>query len=268
MSMHLPLITLLRGDTAALGVELRKPVTLKLLLPYIVAIVIGCGIYGFAIGLWRAPLLGVFVAVKMPLLVFFTLLVNGLINGLFAQILGSGLSFRQTLMACLMCFAIFGLMVGSLSPIVIGMVLDSPSPDSPDSEASYRMILLTHTAVIAAAGIVSNFKLLRLLQAFAGDAAVGKRTFIAWLAGNLFVGAQLSYVLRPFFGNPGLKVEFLRPNPFQGNFYEAVWFTLCGAVGAQFLTFFTVLLMIFAPFLLLFELLRNRRRQKPGTIRQ
>ncbi len=273
--MNLPqLRILLRGDAAELSDLLRKPVNAALLAPFILAIVAGCGLYGFAIGLWRAPLLGVFVAIKMPLLIFFTLLVNGFLNGLLAQILGSGLSFRQTLTACLMCFAIFALMVGSLSPIVIGMVLDSPPPASPQGDLWYRMLLLTHTAVIATAGIIANFKLLRLLQSFAGDARTGRRTFVAWLAGNLFVGAQLSYVLRPFFGNPGLQVEFLRAHPFQGNFYEAVWHLAWGAIGAQASIFFTTLgrLLLFfiwlavllgillAPFFILYKLVRWLRR--------
>ena len=253
--------TLLRGDVAELGDQLRQGFTPRLLAVYLLAIIVGCGLYGFAIGLWRAPLLGVYVGVKMPLLIFCTLLVNGLINGLLAQVLGSGLSFRQTLTAILMCFAIFGVIVGSLSPIVIGMVLDAPPPSAPNSEKWYRMILLTHTAVIAAAGVISNVKLLRLIQHFAGDSKVGKRTFVAWLAGNLFVGAQLSYVLRPFFGNPAMKVEFLRSNPFEGNFYEAVWFMLKEAVGPGFFVLFFALLIVMTPFLILVELIRYQKRK-------
>jgi len=32
----------------------------------------------------------------------------------------------------------------------------------------------------------------------------------AWLAGNLFLGSQLSWILRPFIGSPSLPVEFFR----------------------------------------------------------
>ena len=71
----------------------------------VAAIVAGCGCYGFTLGLWRDPLMGGYVAVKLPLLIFATLLTNGLINGMLAQVLGSGLSFRQTLLAMLMSFA-------------------------------------------------------------------------------------------------------------------------------------------------------------------
>ena len=252
---------LLRGDVAQLRALLRQRMPLRLLVPYLTAIVVGCGSYGFAVGLWRAPLLGVYVAIKMPSLIFCTLLVNGAINGLLAQVLGSGLTFRQTLTACLMCFAIFGLIVGSLSPIVFAMVLDSPPANSPDSSAWYRLLLLTHTTVIAAAGSISNFKLLELVKHFAGDAKVGQRTFVAWLAGNLFVGAQLAYILRPFFGNPDLKVEFLRAHPFEGNFYEAVWQTVHSCLGTQFFVLFTGLLMVMTPPLILAECVRQRSRK-------
>ncbi len=221
---HLSRLRLLaRGEPGGLAEWLRQPLTRDSLLALIVAIIGGCALYGFGLGLWRAPLQGLFVAIKMPLLIFLTLFVNGLINGMLGQLLGSGMSFRQTVMACLMSFAIFSLIVGSFSPLIVTWVLDAPPPGTEEGADWYRLFLLGNTAVIAFAGIVANHKLLRLIQAFSGDAAAGWRTLIAWLAGNLFVGAQLSYILRPFFGNPELPVQFLRPNPLEGNFYEAVW---------------------------------------------
>lgn len=194
-------------------------------------VVAGCGAYGLSIGLWRAPMQGLFVAVKMPALIALTLTVNGLINGMLAVLLESGLSFRQTMKAQLMSFALFALIVGSLSPIVIAMVLDAPPAGTPEGIAWYPGFLLTHTSIIAFAGIVANHKLLRLLQTFSGSLRTGWITLLAWLAGNLFVGAQFSYNLRPFFGNPELPVQFLRPNPFDGSFYEAVWKLSLGRVA-------------------------------------
>jgi len=216
------LMSLARGETASL-VRWLGDKSIAGMLPLVVGIVVGCGMYGFAIGLGRAPLMAVYVAVKMPLLIFLTLGVNGLINGMFGSLLGSGMSFRQTMQACLMSFAFFALIVGSLSPVMIGMALDRPADGAEDLASWYRIFLLTNTVVIAFAGIIANHKLLRLIEAFSGSRAAALRTLITWLAGNLFVGAQLSYNLRPFFGNPTLPVEFLRPDPFDGTFYEAVW---------------------------------------------
>jgi hypothetical protein len=160
----------------------------------------------------------VYVAVKMPLLVLSTLVITGALNGMLAQVLGSGLSFAQSLKASLMCFALFSLIVGALSPVVIFMVLQAPSPLTQSGAEWYRGFLLANTVLIAFAGIVANARLLSTLHAFAQDAVVAWNTLVAWLLGNLFVGAQLSYNLRPFFSNPDYVVEFLRPEPFDGTF--------------------------------------------------
>lgn len=215
-------MSLARAETAGLVAWLGEK-SVRSMLPLLVGIVAGCGLYGFAIGLGRAPLMAFYVAVKMPLLIFLTLGVNGLINGMFGSLLGSGMSFRQTMQACLMSFALFALVVGSLAPVMIGMALDRPADGAAELPGWYRLFLLTNTAVIAFAGVIANHKLLRLIEAFSGSRPAAIRTLIAWLAGNLFVGAQLSYNLRPFFGNPDLPVQFLRPEPFDGTFYEAVW---------------------------------------------
>jgi hypothetical protein len=48
------------------------------------------------------------------------------------------------------------------------------------------------------------------------------RVLVAWLAGNLFLGSQLCWILRPFIGSPVLPVEFFRTTALHGNFYENV----------------------------------------------
>src|SRR5688500_26940 len=66
----------------------------------------GLAIYGFTVGYWRAPLMGAYVAVKLPLLIALTLGCNGLLNGLLGLLLGTGLGFRQSLLALLSSFAL------------------------------------------------------------------------------------------------------------------------------------------------------------------
>ncbi|HEY8991921.1 MAG TPA: hypothetical protein VIM46_08085, partial [Luteolibacter sp.] len=45
------------------------------------AAILGLAAYGFSVGYWRSPLMGAYVAIKMPLLIACTLLCNGLLNG-------------------------------------------------------------------------------------------------------------------------------------------------------------------------------------------
>jgi hypothetical protein len=48
----------------------------------------------------------------------------------------------------------------------------------------------------------------------------------AWLAGNLLLGSQISWVLRPFVGSPTLPVQFMRGDAWQGSFFESVFRSL------------------------------------------
>jgi hypothetical protein len=189
---------------------------------WLLVVGVGGGSYGASIGLWRAPEQAVWVAVKMPLLILLTLGVNGVFNGMLAAVLGTGLGFRQTVGAIGRSFAVFAVVVGALSPVAAFFTMALPAGDEAGGERAYRVLLLAHTAVIALGGVYANVRLLTWLEAVCGK-WVARRVLVAWLAGNLFVGAQLSYTLRPFFGNPDLPVQFLRPKPFEGNFYEAVW---------------------------------------------
>ena len=214
---------LTRGDSARLALWLTgngKETRLGL---SILTICCGVGIYGASIGLWRSPLMAAYVAVKLPCVIFITLAVNGIINGMLAQVFASGLSFRQTLQAILLSFTVFALIVGSLSPLTLGMALNLPGPGDDGADEAHRQLLLFHTALIAFAGVIATGKLLGILRAFTGSATVAFRILICWLAGNLFVGAQIGYILRPIFGSPELTIEFLRPDAMQGNFYESVW---------------------------------------------
>ena len=191
-----------------------------------VAIVAGCACYGFTLGFWRAPEMGLFVAFKLPLLIALTLLTNGLINGMLAMVLGSGLTFRQTLMAMLMSFAIFSMIAGALSPVALAFVWSAPGPGEPGAGQAYSRILLTHTLIIAFAGITAFRRFLPVVRVVATTQWAANLVFTAWLAGNFFVGAQLSWNLRPFFGQPGRAVTFLRPDWNRSSFYESIYLQL------------------------------------------
>jgi hypothetical protein len=210
-----------------------------LLVADVFVVVFGTGLYGYSLGCWRSAEMGIYVAVKLPLLIFLTLGINGLLNGILAQLLGSGLGFRQTLRAQLSSFSLFALIVGALSPITLGMVWEAPPPSSAEAARFHATFLVLQTAVIAYAGVTANFRLLVTLEAICQTPAIARRVLFSWLAGNLFVGAQLSYILRPFFGSPRLEVAFLREDALQGNFYETIWrlsrFSLGPVGGAAFL---------------------------------
>jgi len=221
-SMLRRLIALCRGDANEIASWFDER-SLRWPLACAATIACGCALYGAAVGLWRGPLQALYTGVKMPLLIFLTCGGNALLNGLLAQVLGSGLSFRETWLAILMSFTIASLMLAALSPVVLFICLNSPPLESAASGSGHSITLLCDVAVIAYAGVAANRRLLRLLERRCVSALAGRRVFWSWLAGNLLLGAQLAWVLRPFIGSPRLAVQFLRADPLHGNFYESVF---------------------------------------------
>jgi hypothetical protein len=212
--------TLLRGEVGTGSLE--KP-EFRWFASYCFTIVVGSSVYGATIGLWRAPLQSIFTAIKFPLLIFLTCLGNGVVNGMLAQLFGSGLSFKQTALAILMSFAIAAVILGALSPVTLFVLYNTPPLASQNAIIGHSVMLLTHVFAIAFAGVMANRRLLDLLRRTTGRDATARAVLFSWLGGNLCLGAQLAWNLRPFIGSPDLNVQFLRDDPLRGNFYEAVW---------------------------------------------
>ncbi len=216
---------LLRGDEQFCLQPLERTEA-RPALSCLLIILLGVGAYGATIGMWQGPKLACFVAIKLPWVILLTLLSNAMLNAILASLLGVRLNFAQTTLALLNAFAVFGLIVGSLAPITFGIAIDAPTPHEPGGQETHRRLILVHTLLIAFAGIISTGKLYRVLLHFAESAKAARHSLIGLLAGNLFAGAQIGFLLRPIFGQPGLKIEFLRPDMFRGNFYESVWWAL------------------------------------------
>jgi hypothetical protein len=217
---------LLRGDAGRLATWLAAPDASALLCD-VALILAGSGIYGFTLGIWRAPLQSLYTAIKFPMLIFLTCAGNAVVNGMLAQILGSGLSFRQTSLAILMSFAIASLILGGFAPITLFIWYNAPPLESKNAILGHSVMLLTHVFAIAFAGVMANRRLLDLLRKMSGRDSTARAVLFSWLTGNLFLGAQLAWNLRPFIGSPKLAVQFLRDDPLRGNFYEAVWRAFC-----------------------------------------
>src|SRR6266852_1787755 len=116
---------LLRGEAASLRGWLEQSSTRRLVL-CIGVILIGSGLYGAAMGWWRAPLQGLFVAIKFPLIILLTTLGNALLNAMLAPLLGLNISLRQTFLAILFSFTIASAILGSFSPLAAFLVWNAP----------------------------------------------------------------------------------------------------------------------------------------------
>jgi len=178
-------------------------------------VVAGSALYGVTVGLWQSPLQALFVAVKFPMLIFATVLGNAVLNGMLAQALGAPLTFRESFGTILMSFVIAALMLAAFAPVSLLLAWSAPATD-----CGYSVVLLTHVAAIAYAGVAANVRLWRWLWRRCGNRRLAGRVLAVWLAGNLVVGTQVSWIISPFIGSPGTPVIFIQEHPFQRNFFE------------------------------------------------
>jgi len=217
---------LLRGEPAAITGWIERWSARRFAL-HVSVIILGAGLYGMAMGWWRDPQQAFYVAIKFPLIILLTTMGNALINAMLAPLLGLNIPFRQSFSAIVMSFTITAAILGAFSPLIAFMVWNAPDMASKNfSGSTYNFILLAHVSVIALAGVTGNVRLFQLLARLGGSHAVALRVQFAWLAGNLFLGSQLSWILRPFIGSPSLPVEFFRKTAFHGNFFEAIFRSL------------------------------------------
>ena len=195
----------------------------------IVAIVAGAGSYGAAMGCWRDPLQALYTGIKLPLVILLTTLGNGLLNGMLAPLLGLNITFRQSLAVVLMSFAVAAIVLGALSPVALFIVWNTPplAAGTTISSPEYALLQLTLAVFVALAGVMGNLRLVPLLREWTGSAVVARNVLLAWLAGNLFLGSQICWVLRPFIWDANRPVEFIGQDCFQGSFFETIFKALC-----------------------------------------
>lgn len=214
---------LLRAEPAVLGRWLeRGPSRLGLCLG---VIVLGAGAYGAVLGGWRGPAQAVFTAIKLPLLFLLTTLGNALLNAMLAPLLGLNLGWRQCVMVILLTFAIAGTVLGGLAPVAAFVVWNIPPLTTATTLASpeYGLLQITLFGGIAGAGVAGNVALAPLLRAWSGRRGVARRVLAAWLGGNVLLGSQVCWILRPFLWDPARPVELLGPEFLRGSFYETLF---------------------------------------------
>ncbi len=192
-------------------------------------IVIGAGSFGAVMGCWRDSQQAIYTGIKLPLVMLLTTLGNGLLNGMFAPLLGLNITFRQSFAVVLMSFAVTSIVLGAFSPVALFIVWNTPplTAGTQLSSPECAVLQLTLAAFVALTGVIGNVRLLPLLRQWAGSAITARNVMLAWLAGNLFLGSQIAWVLRPFIWEPNRPVEFIGTNGFQGSFFETVFNAVC-----------------------------------------
>lgn len=223
--LSFPVRKLCRGIPEDIAGLIKAPDNKCLYACFVLAILCS-SVYGASVGIWRSPLQSFYVAMKFPLLIVLTTVGNALINGMLAQLFGAKITFRESFIAVLMSFAIASIILASFAPLMICLVWNCPPVSDVNAPLAHNIMLIFNVISIAFAGVISNLHLYRLVLHLTGSKEQSKRIIFSWLAVNLLLGSQLSWIMRPFIGGSTGIVEFLRTNALSGNFFEAVFYSI------------------------------------------
>lgn len=176
-------------------------------------------LYGAIIGAFHGPLQVVSSAVKLPALYLITLVVCLPTLYIFNVLFGSKQSIAQHLTFLLTAVSIISVLLCGFAPVTLFFLI---------TVNSYHFFLLLNVAIFALTGILGVSFLYQIMKPIADDdteQGIKVRTNILrfWLVLYGFVGSQLGWTLRPFFGTPG-EFELFRPR--EGSFFVGVWNTL------------------------------------------
>jgi len=253
---------LLRGDATKLASLKRGTIEVPASGLLFLIMVLGA-FYGVCMGCFAAfnrPASAAIVqmlasAGKIPLLFLLTLLVTFPSLYVFNALIGSRLTLRAVWQLLIATLAVMVAVLASLGPVVAFFSV---------STTGYSFMLLFNVFVCAASGFLGLkfllFTLQRLtlvlddkstpvpnaanqiqvvepvepqgaLERIEGRAFGGNVTaiFRIWVVVFALVGAQMSWVLRPFIGAPNVPFTLLRQR--DSNFFEAVWRALGQLLG-------------------------------------
>lgn len=212
---------LLAGDEEVLARQATNP-DVKWLLACLASVVGGCGAYGATFGMCFSPLQGAYTGIKLPAVNLLTCAGNAGLNGCLALVSGTGIGFRQSSVAILMSFTVMGLILVSFAPLTAFLSWNVPTKGEEGAALGQKVVLLLHVLVISFAGVAANWRLWQTLRRITSDARKAYTVLFSWLAVNLLLVSQVSWILRPWVSTPG-ATTFFSAEPLWGNFFESVW---------------------------------------------
>lgn len=171
-------------------------------------------IYGAIIGAFHGPLQVVSSAIKLPALYLITLVVCLPTLYIFNALFGSQQSISQHLAFLLTSVSAIAILLCGFAPVTLFFLI---------TVNDYNFFVLLNVAIFALTGIVGVSFLYQVMKPTGDGNSQGSkvRTNILrfWLVLYGFVGSQLGWTLRPFFGSPG-QFELFRAR--EGSFLSGV----------------------------------------------
>jgi hypothetical protein len=167
-------------------------------------------IHGAVLGISNCALQALSSAIKLPILYLITLAICLPTLYFFNLLFGSRLTLAQTFALIMTAIAVTAVLTLSFAPIALFFWLTAPS---------YEFYKLLNVGILTVTGIAGLSFLWQGMRHVHRSEGMGVRNLILWLWIFVygFVGTQMAWTLRPFFGAPGLPFQVFRN--LGGNFY-------------------------------------------------
>jgi hypothetical protein len=181
-------------------------------------------VYGAIIGSFHSWEQALSSAVKLPALYLITLIICFPTLYFFNVLFGSQKTAGQHFAMLLTAVSVISVLLFSFAPITLFFLL---------STYHYQFFMLLNVAIFAITGFIGIKFLYQGMRLMAQQDIEGIETRMKllrfWLILYAFVGTQLGWTLRPFFGTPGTPFVLFRE--LEGNFYLSILQAIAEILG-------------------------------------
>jgi len=208
--------------------DIRKGVKLKSkILGLLISSFAFFAIYGAIIGASSSWLQCLVSAIKLPALYLLTLIICFPTLYFFNVMFGSKRSFEQYLTLLMTAMGMISILLFGFAPVTLFFLL---------STQDYSFFLLLNVAIMGFTGFLGvNFFYQGMQFMSEEEDETGQKIRFNilrfWLGLYAFVGTQLGWTLRPFFGSPGLPFQLFREH--ESNFYLSIIEIISSLLGFQ-----------------------------------
>ncbi|MGB7711272.1 MAG: actin-binding WH2 domain-containing protein [Microcoleus sp.] len=197
--------------------EIREGVKLKSkIFGLLISSTVFFAIYGAILGASSTWMQCLVSAIKLPALYLLTLIICFPTLYFFNVMFGSKRTFEQYLALLMTAMAMISILLFGFAPVSLFFLISS---------TNYTFFLLLNIAIMAITGFLGISFFYQGMQSLSEEDGEGKEIRLNilrfWLGLYAFVGTQLGWTLRPFFGSPGKAFELFRNR--ESNFYLSVW---------------------------------------------
>jgi hypothetical protein len=184
-------------------------------------------VYGAIIGSSHSFAQALSSAVKLPIFYLLTLIICFPTLFFFNVLFGSRSSIQQHFVVLMTAISVISVLLFSFAPVTLFFLITAPN--------SYQFFKLLNVFIFAIAGSFGVKFLYDGMQLLSQQDEIGKATratiLRSWLLLYAFVGVQLGWFLRPFFGSPNTKFELFRK--VYGNFYLDIVAAISQILGSK-----------------------------------